>query len=292
MRDPLAIEYPPALADTLQTFCDAVGLPTLAPHLHEFVLAFVLYEGLMLLGPFFGNTFVGNAYRALSRRTRLNFDIHIVSQVQCILILALAFPVFWDLDVQDDHLFSYSPYAGLVYAFAIGYFAWDSYISIKYIKWFGVGFAVHGIASFCVFLLSFKPFLMYYGPWFLMFEISTPFLNVHWFATHLPAGAVPEKVQVVNGVLLLVSFFFARIIWGFYSVGVLALDMYHNLGDAPLWMPLIVLSSNFSLDCLNVYWFSKMISALQRRMAATKAGKKDIPDLLNEEEDIKGHKME
>lgn len=93
---------------------------------------------------------------------------------------------------------------------------------------------------------------MYYGPIFLFFELSTPFLNLHWFATHLPAGFVPEIVQAINGVLLLSTFFGARILWGFYSVGKLASELWVVLDKLPLWLPAIVLGSNFSLDCLNV----------------------------------------
>ncbi|KAK9484136.1 TLC domain-containing protein [Lipomyces starkeyi] len=289
MIDPLAIEYPERVAASLDAICGYVHLPALSKHIHEVVLAFALYQGLFLLGPFFGS-FV-SSYKTLNERTRLNFDIHIVSQVQCLLILALAFPAFFDPDLQDDHIFAYSPYGGLVYAFAVGYFAWDSYISIKFIKWFGPGFALHGVASLSVFLLSFRPFLMYYGPIFLYFELSTPFLNVHWFAGHLPSGTISETVQVVNGILLLVTFFSARLVCGFYSIGRVAFDAWAVLDKMPFWLPSVVLTSNLSLNCLNIYWFSKMIKAVQRRINSAKAGT-TAPDLLTEEEDVKGHKME
>lgn len=153
MLDPLAIEYPPVVQEALESFFEFVGLPALVSHFHEVILAFWLYQGLFLLGPLFNSKI--SSYNTLPKRTRINFDIHVVSQVQCLLIVALAFPAFFDPVLQTDHLFAYSPYGGLVYAFAVGYFAWDTYISLKYIKWFGAGFAVHGIASLCVFILSF-----------------------------------------------------------------------------------------------------------------------------------------
>ncbi|KAK9366345.1 TLC domain-containing protein [Lipomyces kononenkoae] len=289
MIDPLAIEYPEGVAASLDAIFGYVHLPALSKHIHEVALAFTFYQGLFLLGPFFGS-FV-SSYKTLNERTRLNFDIHIVSQVQCLLILALAFPAFFDEDLQDDHIFAYSPYAGLVYAFAVGYFAWDSYISIRYIKWFGPGFAFHGVASLSVFLLSFRPFLMYYGPIFLYFELSTPFLNVYWFAGHLPAGTISEKIQLVNGIILLATFFSARIACGFYSVVRLVFDVMAVIDKMPLWLPGVVLSSNILLNCLNVYWFSRMIKAVQRRLKSAKTGAAE-PDLLTEEEDVKGHKME
>ncbi|KAK9466957.1 TLC domain-containing protein [Lipomyces arxii] len=289
MIDPLAIEYPQPVAEFLEAVCTYVHLPALARHFHEVILAFALYQGIFVISPYFCKYIA--AYRTLNDRTKLNFDIHVVSHVQCLLILALALPAFWDPELQDDHIFAYSPYAGLVYAFAVGYFAWDTYISVKYINLFGAGFAVHGIASLIVFTISFRPYLMYYGPVFLYFELSTPFLNVHWFAGHMPANTIPAQVQFINGILLLVTFFLCRIVWGFYNVVRLATDMWAVLDKMPLWLPLVVLTSNFSLNCLNVFWFSKMIEAVKRRVKADKKIEPVKQDLLNEEED-KGHKME
>jgi hypothetical protein len=40
-------------------------------------------------------------------------------------------------------------------ALACGYFVWDSYVSLKYMHLFGVGFALHGIASLAVFIFGF-----------------------------------------------------------------------------------------------------------------------------------------
>jgi hypothetical protein len=61
-------------------------------------------------------------------------------------------------------------------------------------------------------LFGLRPFLMYYGPRVLMFELSTPFLNLnYWFDKY---GMTGSKAQLVNGVLLLASFAGARIVWG------------------------------------------------------------------------------
>ncbi|KAK9474608.1 TLC domain-containing protein [Dipodascopsis tothii] len=274
-RDPLYVQYPPAVEQKLLPLCDALGLPTLALHFHEVVLAFVLYQTIFVLSPTFFRGY--KAYANLKPRTQLNFDIHVVSMVQCLLILALSFPAFWEPALQRDHIFAYSGYGGMVYAFAVGYFAWDSYVSIRYVKYFGVGFVVHGVGSLLVFTLSFKPFLMYYGPVFLLFEASTPFLNVHWFSTHLPAGTVPERLQLINGALLMASFFGIRIVWGFYSVARLALDLWAVRERLAPVAPLAVLGSNLALDCLNVYWFSKMVAIVKGRVGKKPVAVVDAP---------------
>jgi hypothetical protein len=55
---------------------------------------------------------------------------------------------------------------------------------------------VHGIACFLVYFLGFKPYLNYYGPIFLMFEISTIFLNIHWFCDKTGLNFVSNDLVV------------------------------------------------------------------------------------------------
>lgn len=61
-----------------------------------------------------------------------------------------------------------------------------------------------------------RPFLAYYGPRFLLWELSTPFLNLNWFFDRTPLKGT--KLHLVNGIALLVSFFSARLIYGSYMV--------------------------------------------------------------------------
>jgi hypothetical protein len=35
-----------------------------------------------------------------------------------------------------------------------------------------------------------RPFLMYWGPGVLFFELSTPFLNIHWFSVCFVIGGL------------------------------------------------------------------------------------------------------
>jgi len=78
-----------------------------------------------------------------------------VSQVQSILISYLAFLAMGDPALKNDKVFGYSRFGADVAALACGYFLWDTYVSVKYVKWFGIGFALHGIASLAVFSFGF-----------------------------------------------------------------------------------------------------------------------------------------
>ncbi|GMG40080.1 unnamed protein product [Ambrosiozyma monospora] len=144
---------------------------------------------------------------------------------------------------------------------ALSYFIWDTLISLFYVGYFGVGFLVHGIVSTIVFTIGvFHPYIHYYCPLFLLFEISTPFLNVRWVG--LKFDVLSESFKLVNNAILMLIFFFVRICWGWYQVVQLGKDFY-NARENPKFTlagALFILSCNFVLDILNVFWFSKMLT--------------------------------
>lgn len=138
---------------------------------------------------------------------------------------------------------------------------------------------------------------------FLLYELSSPFLNIHWFCDKLDlTGSV---YQAVNGAFLTITFFCCRIVWGLYSSfnvfydmyvavqaghsvrrsGVLGevaknwasgdVSLYYNVGEQerafmseeyiPLWLVITYLASNVVLNLLNLYWFGKMIETIRKR---------------------------
>lgn len=61
----------------------------------------------------------------------------------------------------------------------------------------------------------------------MLYELSTPFLNVHWFCDKL--GMTGSKLQLYNGIALLVTFFGCRIVWGTYQSIMIYSDIYRAL---------------------------------------------------------------
>ena len=142
-----------------------------------------------------------------------------------------------------------------------------------------------------------RPFLNYYGLNFILYELSTPFLNIHWFLDKI--NMTGSSTQLYNGILLLITFGLCRLVWGVYqtlhmyrdlcsalqtpdTVGILAYDIIFSvcgrgpeptaeilqLSDGrtvPVWLALAYLSSNTMLVTLNFYWFGKMIEAVSKR---------------------------
>lgn len=246
-------------------------------HWHEILGSFLFYCAIQAVSPAISTALLGKSYTGLNHKTKLNFDIHVVSMVQCIISVVTLIPAWghehFQSRVADPYasIFGYNAYSGFVTAITIGYFIWDLIVCLAYLKLFGVGFLLHAFAALYVFGVALlKPYCMPWMPAFLLFELSTPFVNINWFSSRLPAGTVPDKVILINGLLLLATFFFVRIIWGFYAVGLVAYDMYRVAHLASLFWPWSILILNFSLDVLNVYWFMKMVAIAKKKAQGAK----------------------
>lgn len=119
-----------------------------------------------------------------------------------------------------------------------------------------------------------------------MYELSSPFLNVHWFCDKL--NMTGSNLQLYNGILLLFTFAGCRLCWGSYQSVQVFYDIYRALvaGESvltsetadrngtmvyasgqtvPLWLAVCYLASNLTLNSLNWFWFSKMIETIRKR---------------------------
>lgn len=130
-----------------------------------------------------------------------------------------------------------------------------------------------------------------------MYDLSTPFLNVHWFCDKLDLTG--STIQAVNGAFLVSVFFGCRLVYGTYGAISVSRDVYRaatigysaldsaqdkirqplaNLEDPhgqtisflqaqklPLWLAFIYVAANVALTLLNVVWFSKMIETVRKR---------------------------
>jgi hypothetical protein len=134
----------------------------------------------------------------------------------------------------------------------------------------------------------------YYAPIFILFELSSPFLNIHWFCDKLKLTG--SKIQLINGFFLLSTFFCCRLLWGTYNSVLVFRDIFsiylqpppptHPSPDdlldvpmgtervvlhpfagrqIPLWLAVLYLGSNLILNGLNYYWFSRMVQTVAAR---------------------------
>jgi heme/copper-type cytochrome/quinol oxidase subunit 4 len=160
MLDPLP--PPPAvLAHLTAPLARLTNLTTLPLHIHEVLGAFVVYQSINLyFSPIFSRTFFGKHYNALSHRTRLNWDVHVVSFVQSVVISGLALWVMW-VDKERStmewqaRVHGYTGAGGMLQGFAAGYFLWDLWVCVRHLDVFGWGMLAHAVSALVVFSLGF-----------------------------------------------------------------------------------------------------------------------------------------
>lgn len=238
-------------------------------HGHEIVGSFVFYQLVYAyFAPWFNRLVFRSQYTSIKdRKTKVNFDIHTVSSVQCLVTFysiapTLLLPMGLNVVTYRDEL------ASMASALAVGYFLWDLLICVRYFNLYGFEFLAHALSSLYVFTVSLRPFCQAWVGKFLLFEASTPFVNNNWFIAQLSKGSskpvVPMWVNAVNGVLLLVTFFSVRILWGFTAIGILIFQMWKVRSSLPLKQSAILCALNLILNTLNVFWFSKMLKLAKK----------------------------
>ncbi|KAK2729942.1 DUF887 domain-containing protein, partial [Colletotrichum kahawae] len=301
MRDPFFLEPIPWLVKATQPWADLLSLPSLPLHVHEVLAASLLYSVIYYpISPLVSRLIVGRKYLELPRKRRVNWDAHVVSFVQSTLINGLALWVMYadeDRNGMDwqERIWGYTGAAGMIQALAAGYFLWDLVVTSCNMDVFGIGTLAHAVSALFVYALGFRPFINYYGCVFILWELSTPFLNIHWFFDKL--GMTGSRAQLYNGLMLLFTFFSTRLVYGTHqSVRVFSdifaaidtnpiLPVSADTGEVitstvmrfatptstvPAWLAFTYLMSNITLNSLNFYWFIMMIRAVRKRFQPAK----------------------
>jgi hypothetical protein len=82
----------------------------------------------------------------------------------------------------------------------------------------------------------------YYGCTFILYELSSPFLNFHWFFDKLDMTG--SRAQLYNGIALLTTFFCCRLVWGTYQSVRVYQDVWQALNHTPA-------AANIHFDAFN-----------------------------------------
>ena len=119
----------------------------------------------------------------------------------------------------------------------------------------------------------------------MLYELSTPFLNVHWFCDKL--GLTGSKLQLYNGIALIVTFGGCRLIWGSWASWFMLKDVWRAMQEpgelpVPRWLAAAYLASTLVLSGLNFWWFGKMIQTVMARFDGS--GKKPRKTIDEKEE--------
>lgn len=161
MRDPFFLPPVPWLAELVQPWADFFDLPTLPLHIHEILAAALLYSVIFYpVSPLISHLLAPEHYSKLPRKRRLNWDAHVVSMVQSVLINGLALWVMF-ADEERNHMdwegrvWGYTGASGFIQALAAGYFLWDLVVTSLNLDVFGLGTLAHAIAALLVYSLGF-----------------------------------------------------------------------------------------------------------------------------------------
>jgi hypothetical protein len=153
---------PPAwLRSWIEPYALHWNSPTLSDHIHEVVASFAFYLVIhTVVSPLVSPILCPKSYKFLKPRTRVNWDIHVVSLVQSVVINAAALWVMY-VDKErsqmstGERVFAYTGACGLIQALAVGYFVYDLIVSVVYVRMFGIGMLFHAISALWVFSLGF-----------------------------------------------------------------------------------------------------------------------------------------
>ncbi|KAK0542286.1 hypothetical protein OC846_006682 [Tilletia horrida] len=268
------------------------GVSKLANHLSTVLVSLAFFSSLQILSRIISPIFFPNSYKKLKPITKKSWDVHFVAFWHAVIITPLAaiqwYKVTTGSDKQPlriDRTYGYDPEVGHVYAITLGYFIWDAWVSILYD---GPGFIAHGLVAMTAFVLAYRPVFMYDGLAFLLWELSTPFLNIHWFLDKL--GKTGSTLQLINAFFLLSTYVFARLTFGMYN-------SYHffahvlfpptpHVPPLPAHVKYFYLIGNITLNSLNFFWFRAMIRAIQKRFNAVPEA--DHDGVLDYKEVVKG----
>lgn len=240
-----------------------LGLPHLSAHFGTIVYSFAAFTLVYVSSALLSPVIAPMTYPLLSKRAKHSWNVHAVSMAHAVIIGPMALHRLFILPTvsRAEKAFGWEESMGRLHGIAVGYFVWDTIESI--LAQVEVGFVIHGLSCALIFGLSYRPFMAFYGPSALVWELSTPFLNIHWYLDKLQMTG--GLLQAINGFILLGLFFAVRVCYGIY----MSLDFFRTLlevrGKIPVGLTLTYGGGNLALNVLNLFWFTKMIAALRKR---------------------------
>lgn len=163
MKDPFFFSPIPALSEAVRPFAEKYSLTVLPQHIHEVLASALLYTFVhLVVSPWISKKYFP-AYYPTARGKRANWDAHVVSLFQSVLINAVALWVsFVDEERKSmnwqERIWGYTGSSGLVQSLAVGYFVWDLITTLLYIDVFGFGLLAHAVSALTVYSFGYVSF--------------------------------------------------------------------------------------------------------------------------------------
>mmetsp|Transcript_18805 Transcript_18805/g.36585 ORF Transcript_18805/g.36585 Transcript_18805/m.36585 type:complete len:258 (-) Transcript_18805:229-1002(-) len=142
---------------------------------------------------------------------------------------------------------------------AAGYFLFDSLSVLLHMGQQGHGaqYLLHGVLCLVTYAVAaVYDCYHYWGPTFLLFEFTTLFINTRWWLAQ--TDMKQSRFYLVNGILLIIAWFFVRVLFGLSQSFIFwqdALSLSPQASSLPWPIRWWYATSNISLNALNIFWF-------------------------------------
>lgn len=176
---------------------------------------------------------VSEKYKNSKDGHKAKWDVRITSFVHALIVVIWSLYALYIFHSQygDSENWEYQKIYGTnshmmsLNYFTLGYFLWDLILCFNNLNVFGIPFLIHAVMCFIAFLTSLYPMCQYYVSIFLLYELSTIFMNIHLI------GHICEYDNKgwykLNKILMFMSFICVRIIIGPYMVYHLFMELYN-----------------------------------------------------------------
>mmetsp|Transcript_6221 Transcript_6221/g.11550 ORF Transcript_6221/g.11550 Transcript_6221/m.11550 type:complete len:265 (+) Transcript_6221:218-1012(+) len=202
-------------------------------------------------------------YRAMTSGEKKKVSAWIVALFHAVLVsfMCAKLVAFPEDQLLQDRVYGKSNAANLVFTISTGYFLYDiqNCVSENGIMW---PFTAHHVASSICYVLVQRPFLPYYAIWFLLYEVSTIFLNIRNIMSHSGHGSHPlmpffEKCFGYSFILVRIGMGIPISLMAVYDT----LTAYNDgkLHSVPVMVYFMI--ANAGLNGLNLFWLTKILAA-------------------------------
>lgn len=159
-------------------------------------------------------------------------------------------------DAYDFRLRKTDPLVTRFCSISLGYFLWDTQVSLQDYSLYGAFFLLHALMALMGTVTNVAGFAQYYAARIFMFEVTALFLNAHWFMDKCCPKC--SKLLIVNDVLAVSLYAIVRIYWGtkWLVFGLfrdcLVANNNNSLSGSFLALYVVIVTSG---TLLNYYWF-------------------------------------
>ncbi|SCV67662.1 BQ2448_5273 [Microbotryum intermedium] len=267
-----SLQGPAWLEKGFAPLAHVIGVPKWAGVVHLTILSCAASFLLQRISHVLSPHLFPNTYPKIKRKQD-DWDLHVVGWAFAFIATPFAFDMIRhpSPEIVLDRAYGFGIAEARLNAFATGYFIWDAIVSAQHISTQGLGFFLHGFGCMIAFLFTLKPFLLYCGPDFLIWEFSTIFLNAHWYLDKF--GMTGSTLQLVNGIFLVGAYVGARLIWGIYNSYQLWMLFFGPKADPRTGnVRYLYCGLNVLMNGLNFFWFRAMVLALKKRFVKPEPG--------------------